>query len=77
MNDNIHCNFRISCAYQLALKHIIYCELSSFADMNKTDNTKQVRHGILLLHEMFTLTQTGTTTIKLLKTSTSKQLLDN
>ena len=45
--------------------------------MNKTDSTKQVRHGILLLK--FTLTQTSTTTIKLSKTSTStstsKQLL--
>ena len=39
--------------------------------MNKADNTKQVRHGILLL-KCITLTQTGTTTIKLSKTSTSK-----
>ena len=42
--------------------------------MNKTDNTKQVRHVLDFTTEMFTLTQTGTATIKLSKT-TSKQLL--
>jgi hypothetical protein len=42
--------------------------------MNKTDNTKQVRHGILLV-KCLHLPKPGTTTIKLSKTSTSKQLL--
>ena len=43
--------------------------------MNKTDNTMQERHGILRLHEMFTLTQTGTIMIKDNNIKTSKQLL--
>jgi hypothetical protein len=43
--------------------------------MNKTDNTKQVQHGILTVKKMFKLTQTGTTTIKLSKKSTSKHQL--
>jgi hypothetical protein len=42
--------------------------------MNKTDKNK-ASTAWHFTTEMFTLTQTGTTTIKLSKTSTSKQLL--
>ena len=41
--------------------------------MNKTDNTKQVRHALDFTTEMFTLTQTGTATIKLSKTTSKHQ----
>jgi hypothetical protein len=43
--------------------------------MNKTDNMHKASTAWNFTTEMFTLTQTGTTTIKLSKTSTSKQLL--